>query len=66
MLDGASIIVQDRERVVLIGVIGAGKSTLLKIIVDDMTYDSGTSRGRGHLPDLLPTLPQKPFYQGTR
>lgn len=42
ILDGASIVVQDRERVGLIGVNGAGKSTLLKIIAGEMTHDSGT------------------------
>ncbi|PWK09598.1 ABC-F family ATP-binding cassette domain-containing protein [Tumebacillus permanentifrigoris] len=42
ILDGTSIVVQDRERVGLIGVNGAGKSTLLKIIAGEMTHDSGT------------------------
>ena len=42
ILDGVSIVVQDRERVGLIGVNGAGKSTLLKIIAGEITADSGT------------------------
>jgi ATP-binding cassette subfamily F protein 3 len=42
ILDNTSIVVQDRERVGLIGVNGAGKSTLLKIIAGEMTYDSGS------------------------
>jgi ATP-binding cassette, subfamily F, member 3 len=41
ILDGVSIVVQDRERVGLIGVNGAGKSTLLKIIAGEITADSG-------------------------
>ncbi|MGZ4163769.1 MAG: ABC transporter ATP-binding protein, partial [Tumebacillaceae bacterium] len=42
ILDGVSIVVQDRERVGLIGVNGAGKSTLLKIIAGEITPDSGS------------------------
>ncbi|MGB8955999.1 MAG: ABC-F family ATP-binding cassette domain-containing protein, partial [Tumebacillaceae bacterium] len=42
ILDGVSIVVQDRERVGLIGVNGAGKSTLLKIIAGEITADSGS------------------------
>ncbi|KEO81567.1 ATP-binding cassette domain-containing protein [Tumebacillus flagellatus] len=41
ILENASVVVQDRERVGLIGVNGAGKSTLLKIIAGEMSYDSG-------------------------
>src|SRR4051794_19865654 len=41
ILDGVSIVVQDRERVGLIGVNGAGKSTLLKIIASEIPADSG-------------------------
>ncbi|MGZ4113132.1 MAG: ABC transporter ATP-binding protein, partial [Tumebacillaceae bacterium] len=37
-----SIVVQDRERVGLIGVNGTGKSTLLKIIAGEITPDSGS------------------------
>jgi ATP-binding cassette, subfamily F, member 3 len=42
ILDGVSIVVQDRERVGLIGVNGAGKSTLLKVIAGEITQDSGS------------------------
>jgi len=42
ILDGASIVVQARERVGLIGINGAGKSTLLKVIAGEITADSGT------------------------
>lgn len=42
ILDGVSLLVQDRERVGLVGVNGAGKSTLLKIIAGEVQADSGT------------------------
>ncbi|MCX7572043.1 ABC-F type ribosomal protection protein [Tumebacillus sp. DT12] len=42
ILDGATLVVQDRERVGLIGINGAGKSTLLKIIAGEITPDSGS------------------------
>lgn len=41
ILNGATITVQDSDRVGLVGVNGAGKSTLLKIITGEMTADSG-------------------------
>lgn len=41
ILHGATLTVHERERVGLVGVNGAGKSTLLKIIIGEMSADSG-------------------------
>jgi ATP-binding cassette subfamily F protein uup len=42
LLDGASLQIDARERVSLIGRNGAGKSTLLKIVAGDLEPDAGT------------------------
>ncbi|WP_339222598.1 ABC-F family ATP-binding cassette domain-containing protein [Paenibacillus sp. FSL H8-0332] len=41
VLDGISLMVNERERVGLVGVNGAGKSTFLQILAGEMSYDSG-------------------------
>ncbi len=42
ILDQVDFTINDRERLGLIGVNGAGKTTLLKIIMGELTADSGT------------------------
>src|SRR5690242_17522708 len=42
VLDGVSIMINERDRIGLVGVNGAGKSTLLKIIAGEMTADTGS------------------------
>ena len=41
VLDGISLMVNEKERVGLVGVNGAGKSTFLQILAGEMSYDSG-------------------------
>lgn len=41
ILKNASFHIEEREKAALVGINGAGKSTLLKIIVGEMTADSG-------------------------
>ena len=33
--------IDDRDKIGFIGINGAGKSTLIKILLDEMSYDSG-------------------------
>lgn len=42
VLKNASFHIEDYEKAAIVGINGAGKSTLLKIIVGDMSADSGT------------------------
>jgi ATP-binding cassette, subfamily F, member 3 len=42
VLDGVSIMINERDRIGLVGVNGAGKSTLLKIIAGEMMADTGS------------------------
>ncbi|WP_238652323.1 ribosomal protection-like ABC-F family protein [Paenibacillus piscarius] len=41
ILDGISLMVNEKERVGLVGVNGAGKSTFLQILAGELSYDSG-------------------------
>ena len=41
ILDNISFVLEDNDKVCLIGNNGAGKSTLLKILNGDIKYDSG-------------------------
>jgi ATP-binding cassette subfamily F protein uup len=42
LLDDASLLIEDRERVCVIGSNGTGKSTLLRVISGDVSPDAGT------------------------
>ncbi|MBR4808232.1 MAG: ABC-F family ATP-binding cassette domain-containing protein, partial [Lachnospiraceae bacterium] len=41
VLKGASFNIEDREKVAIVGINGAGKTTLLKIIMNEISPDSG-------------------------
>ncbi len=41
ILDNVSFHIEDHEKAAIIGINGAGKSTLLKIIMHEMSADSG-------------------------
>ena len=42
ILEDISFNIEDHEKAAIVGINGAGKSTLLKIIMDQLTPDSGT------------------------
>lgn len=71
ILNGATLTVQERERVGLVGVNGAGKSTLLKIIIGELTADAGEvhigkSVTLGYLSQQTGILSDKTLYQEIR
>lgn len=55
VLDGASITVEDRDRIGLIGVNGAGKSTLLRILLGEEEADEGTIQRKRNLTCAIVT-----------
>ncbi|RKP44824.1 ABC transporter ATP-binding protein [Cohnella endophytica] len=42
VLDGVSLLINERDRIGLVGVNGAGKSTFLRILAGDLTADTGS------------------------
>ena len=59
LLDGASLTVDDGERVALVGRNGTGKSTLLALLSGVLPPDAGlVERGRGQTLGLLAQTPQ--------
>lgn len=42
LLDGVSVVFNDKERVAIIGDNGSGKTTLLRLLAGDLLPDSGT------------------------
>ncbi|MBI1945036.1 MAG: ABC-F family ATP-binding cassette domain-containing protein [Deltaproteobacteria bacterium] len=59
LLDGASLTVDDGERVALVGRNGTGKSTLLAMLAGSLPPDAGlVERGRGQALGLLAQTPQ--------
>ncbi|MDQ0190055.1 ABC-F family ATP-binding cassette domain-containing protein [Alicyclobacillus cycloheptanicus] len=63
----ANLIVQDGERVALVGANGAGKSTFLRIIIGEETPDSGAvslAKGAslGYVSQFLDTAPDTTVY----
>jgi ATP-binding cassette subfamily F protein 3 len=62
LLDSVNLVIQDRDRIGLVGRNGAGKSTMLKLLVGDMnpqegsiTRPNGASMGYLHQEMKLPT-----------
>ena len=60
ILAGASLAVEEDERVGLVGVNGSGKSTLAKILVGLEIADGGTVARRRDAP--IAYLPQEPVF----
>jgi ATP-binding cassette subfamily F protein uup len=59
VLDDASLVVDDADRVALVGDNGAGKSTFLKVVAGAVKADDGlVERGRGQTLALLSQEPQ--------
>lgn len=56
VLDQASLVIHERDRLGIVGRNGSGKSTFLKIIAGQMSPDSGTLTGRRDL--IVGYLPQ--------
>ena len=61
VLENASLSLDERERVAIIGKNGAGKSTLLKILCEQIPLDSGTLAKRPNLVARI--LPQDPHFR---
>ena len=61
LLDNASFVVEERQKICLIGRNGTGKSTLLKLISGEVMPDDGLiNRSRHHRVGFLPqALPEK-------
>jgi ATP-binding cassette subfamily F protein uup len=67
VLDDASIVVDDADRVALVGDNGAGKSTWMKVVAGLVKPDDGlVERGRGQTLSLLSQEPQLPGEQSAR
>ena len=58
VLDGVSLVLNDGDRVALVGANGSGKSTLLRILTGEVEPDGGTVRIAGGVE--LGYLPQEP------
>jgi ATP-binding cassette subfamily F protein uup len=59
VLDGASLTVEDGDRLGLIGINGAGKSTLLRILLGEEDQDDGTvQRKRGLTTAIVTQFPR--------
>ena len=60
LLENISLVINDKEKIGLIGVNGTGKSTLLKIIAGAEIEDSGTITKANKV--RIEYLPQNPYY----
>jgi ATP-binding cassette subfamily F protein 3 len=61
IFDRASLLINEGERVALVGENGAGKSTLFRILIGSETADSGqVSRSKGMRIGYLPQEPEAP------
>ena len=60
VFDGLSLVVEEGERVGLVGVNGAGKSSLMKILAGAMAPDAGELQTRRHAK--ITYLPQEPEF----
>ena len=66
ILNDASFHIEDREKAALIGCNGAGKTTLLRIIMQEISADSGTvvlARDKKYrLSCPVPGYPRTPYH----
>ena len=66
ILNDASFHIEDREKAALIGCNGAGKTTLLRIIMQEISADSGTvvlrPRQKYRLPCPVSGYPRAPYH----
>ena len=67
IVKNASFHVQEHEKVAIVGVNGAGKSTLLKIIVNEISADSGEvtiakNTSIGYLAQYQETSDERTIY----
>lgn len=65
ILNDASFHIEDREKAALIGCNGVGKTTLLRIIMQEISADSGTvvlARQKYRLSCPVPGYPRTPYH----